>query len=1104
MEALGALSLACNILQLVDTGLKVTAALKQIRDEHKPDASVTANATTLRELSHEIDQSLKAQSSQGPPGNTNLLARARDMTTVSQQLEKLLHRFSSGQKSRIRDVIKYYSVKGDIQSQEKRLRETQQALQSTILVELRDIVNKEWATISKELPSLKSELQSLVTELRKGNTTVSGLTDQMNEALHQTLAAITFGTEQATKATTDISKRLDDNSREPVRSLQSREERAAMEDVLNSLYFTSMNARRNMSSLEHAHGTFDWVFERQCRDEHHRTIGVNSCAECSAKFGQLHHWLMTEDQRIFWISGNAGTGKSTLIQYLLRNIHNIALSGSSNVDTEQPLVLSAFIWAAGDEMQRSIKGLLCTLLHQCLTHDLTLAATISQTLSFSRKKTPFDWSERELRQALESVLHRRAKSTYIFVDGLDEISQRDGSAARVVSILSSLQEHQRLKVCVSSRPEPFFERSFQQYPHLRLQILTYGDILQYVSNSLETELLSLPPTNLLQDCSSSVIEHIAQNAQGSFLWVELVIRSLKEGFTNYDTWDLLWVRIAEMPDDLETLYESMLQRRGSGTNLYHDSAGIFFKLLLGPEDFQMNTLLSLALYTQHDLRAQLLELGRQERLERSPAVHEAKRVVREQLRAQCAGLLELPRLVMPGEDTSSEDTSFETRYGLVTFIHRTARDFMLDQGRRLWQHVDLDWEACIDTQYLAWSSDIASMELWAPLTTYDCWDVALLDWCKKSADFVCSESVDRPLEHLSQIMRSKSHWCNDQRNPAIMAAYINIEPPRHWIDTWRPTGMSGEIFLNQLLLCAAEKGCDELSLWLLDQGADPFWRDIDEARGSNWPTAFQCIVSIAPTRYQEDIDDREEEINHREEESEYWKLLYSILRHQNLKLDDEVVVVWSMLRSTRHDRALGFYLEGSPFLNKNSCSIMTPQQAGPMSKYNSRLWNVSRMSSSGLLRLVLCMLESDEDQDPRPCQLQLDVRDILHKRASPGIDIRSLGWCEVYRSSPEYTGGKVEQGAELSECISYEKPPSSERLLQDLKSLWEKCRVVAFAADGPQSLTMGDGWGPETLEMESGEGSVELEKMNGQETMEWLIASGLPEDRRDRWWEWTM
>lgn len=133
MEALAALSLVCNVLQLVGVSLKASKALKAIRDEHKPDSSAQGHADILRQLSHEVKQCVTTQ---GSSGNATLCTRADEVVAVARDLEKLLLRFTTGKKNKFLDGLAYLWKQGDIKALEQRLQRAQDALQSTVLLDV--------------------------------------------------------------------------------------------------------------------------------------------------------------------------------------------------------------------------------------------------------------------------------------------------------------------------------------------------------------------------------------------------------------------------------------------------------------------------------------------------------------------------------------------------------------------------------------------------------------------------------------------------------------------------------------------------------------------------------------------------------------------------------------------------------------------------------------------------------------------------------------------------------------------------------------------------------------------------------------------------------
>lgn len=131
------LSLACNVIQLIEVSIKVAKSLKDIADENAPDAQIQSNAVAVRQLGHEVTQAVTAHQASGSPGNTALLRRAGEMVTVSDDLGKLLSRFTAAKKNKLRDTFAYIKRQRDIRSTEKRLAEIQQAFQTTLLVDIR-------------------------------------------------------------------------------------------------------------------------------------------------------------------------------------------------------------------------------------------------------------------------------------------------------------------------------------------------------------------------------------------------------------------------------------------------------------------------------------------------------------------------------------------------------------------------------------------------------------------------------------------------------------------------------------------------------------------------------------------------------------------------------------------------------------------------------------------------------------------------------------------------------------------------------------------------------------------------------------------------------
>jgi hypothetical protein len=144
-----------------------------------------------------------------------------------------------------------------------------------------------------------------------------------------------------------------------------------------------------------------------------------------------------------------------------------------------------------------------------------------------------------------------------FVDGLDEYEGDPEEISQYFKDLSLHSDH--AKFCVSSRPWPIFQDIYQGVPGLRVQDMTHDDIKLYVGDKLEKnqkmqELLAEDPED-----ASGLIQDLVDKAAGVFLWVVLVVKSLIKGLRNGDGVVHLRRRLAQIPSDIESLYEHMLE-----------------------------------------------------------------------------------------------------------------------------------------------------------------------------------------------------------------------------------------------------------------------------------------------------------------------------------------------------------------------------------------------------------------------------------------------------------------------------------------------------------------------------------------------------------------
>ncbi|KAK2759286.1 hypothetical protein CKAH01_16660 [Colletotrichum kahawae] len=114
-----------------------------------------------------------------------------------------------------------------------------------------------------------------------------------------------------------------------------------------------------------------------------------------------------------------------------------------------PQILSHFIWKPGRPMQRSLKGVLCSLLYQVLEADKQ--SCIKSLARFPRlryKGSDTDWTCEELKSVLLSLLRNTSRRYLILLDGLDEMTFSVDGETPLIRLLDELLTTQPVKISI--------------------------------------------------------------------------------------------------------------------------------------------------------------------------------------------------------------------------------------------------------------------------------------------------------------------------------------------------------------------------------------------------------------------------------------------------------------------------------------------------------------------------------------------------------------------------------------------------------------------------------------------------------------------------------
>lgn len=83
-------------------------------------------------------------------------------------------------------------------------------------------------------------------------------------------------------------------------------------------------------------------------------------------FSGLKTWMRT-GSGIYWVAGKAGSGKSTLMKFLSNDDRTLEHLSEWSGSREHLILVECYFWYLGSSLQRSVEGLLRTILDQILS-----------------------------------------------------------------------------------------------------------------------------------------------------------------------------------------------------------------------------------------------------------------------------------------------------------------------------------------------------------------------------------------------------------------------------------------------------------------------------------------------------------------------------------------------------------------------------------------------------------------------------------------------------------------------------------------------------------------------------------------------------------------
>ncbi|KAK3651444.1 hypothetical protein LTR56_005586 [Elasticomyces elasticus] len=507
MDPVSAIGVAAAVLQFFEFSVSVLKTCKEIRDDA---SSATQNnkelekaARTLEDFRSELGSVMRSKQA-----NRRIVTIAHECAHTAKELIDLLEyvRGGDGKLGTAKATWRAMLKRKPIERMQRNLQEREAVLDK--------VLNQDTNT----------NVQALREDVRKLDLGNRSNVDQLSQKLSSVSVATNkrIGT-----AERNIHRRFDNVERSTQQSRDEQRQQQNHERLLSSLFFPEIDQRRSTVKAAYP-DTFQWIFDVPGAD-----LSIVPSARPTAGFGS---WLRA-NASVHWISGKAGSGKSTLMAFILNDPRTMEALQLWSPDLPVH-VLSSFFWRVGSELQKSVIGLLRSILYQLCQCIPDAVSTIVRDLDLSIARLP-SWTEKLLIDAIKVVISATSNERFcIFVDGWTRLS----------AITMNLEN---AKCCVSSRPETELRAKLVECQQLRLQDLNGADIQAFVSAKMSV----LPQDG---DSLKHLSDRIVDQASGVFLWAVLVTQSVIRGHKSGDDWQVLYDRLKRMPKGLEALFARMV------------------------------------------------------------------------------------------------------------------------------------------------------------------------------------------------------------------------------------------------------------------------------------------------------------------------------------------------------------------------------------------------------------------------------------------------------------------------------------------------------------------------------------------------------------------
>ena len=235
---------------------------------------------------------------------------------------------------------------------------------------------------------------------------------------------------------------------------------------------------------------------------------------------RIRAWIDEDDkQHIFWLSGWAGTGKSTIARTVAREYY----------DQKRWVASFFFSRGGGDLSYTKFVGTVATqLAHKSQDFKDLLQKAITEDRGIVQRVLRDQWRELIVRPLSQLEAGSLLSPIILVIDALDECEE-ESNIGHVLELLAHNPEFNqvRLRVLVTSRPEIPIRDGFSGLLRNEHQDLVLHDISEFVVDRDIS--LFLKHSFAMISLEDRIIEQLVRMAAGLFIWAATACRFVHEG-----------------------------------------------------------------------------------------------------------------------------------------------------------------------------------------------------------------------------------------------------------------------------------------------------------------------------------------------------------------------------------------------------------------------------------------------------------------------------------------------------------------------------------------------------------------------------------------------